>query len=77
MLTYLGFISMFQKHKQCILSKLNSTALRCYPKKPCTLAGFEPGSAMSTAPRRHGKTRKGLTPGLRSFVPHDTVVMPG
>jgi hypothetical protein len=37
------------------------TALLCFPKKPYTLAGFEPGpavrkaDAMTTAPRRHAR----------------------
>jgi hypothetical protein len=29
-------------HKQCILSRLRTTALLWLPKKPYTLAGFEP-----------------------------------
>jgi hypothetical protein len=40
---------------------LYATALLCFPLKPYTLVGFEPGSSvpevdvMSTAPRRHAR----------------------
>jgi hypothetical protein len=50
----------FSTHKQCILSQKRTTALLCCSKKPYTLAGFEPGSAVSeanampTAPHRQG-----------------------
>jgi hypothetical protein len=45
----------FSTHKQCILGRLNKTAVLCFPWKTYTLAGFEPWSsvlevdAMSTA----------------------------
>jgi hypothetical protein len=50
----------FSTHKQCILSQKHTTALLFFFLKPYTLAGLEPGSAvseagaMSTAPRRQG-----------------------
>jgi hypothetical protein len=42
------------------IKSIFTTALLCFPKKPYTLEGFEPGStvlqakAMTTAPRRPG-----------------------
>jgi hypothetical protein len=51
----------FSTHKQRTPIRFYTTPLLCLPKKPDTLAGFEPGSSvpkaktMSTAPRRQGK----------------------
>jgi hypothetical protein len=51
--------SFFSTHKQCIPA-LCTTTLQCFPLKPYTLAGFEPGSSvpeaetMSIAPRPQG-----------------------
>jgi hypothetical protein len=50
----------FPTHKRYILSQFNTIAMLCFPYKPYSLEGIEPGSsvphadAMSTAPRHHG-----------------------
>jgi hypothetical protein len=63
----------FKKHKQCI-SQFTQQHCRVFPKKPCTLAGFEPGpethfcvnfvsggvlSAQSHHDHQHGRSPSG------------------
>jgi hypothetical protein len=48
MVSLFAFFSQHQSRKQQTFRKLqNSIAMCVSPNKPCTLAGFEPGSSVS------------------------------